>query len=53
MIDFENADHDENGAPICGDEYCPGFPDCTACADLRQAEWLHSETANEGGEPTR
>ena len=41
--ELDNAPHDEDGHPVCGDEYCPGFPDCSTCRDLRQAEWLRYE----------
>lgn len=53
MTDLDDAQLDENGRPVCGDEYCPGASDCTTCSDLRQQEWLRYETTNDAGEPTR
>jgi hypothetical protein len=44
--DLDNAPHDADDHPVCSDEFCPGFPDCPACAQLREAEWQRYETTN-------
>jgi uncharacterized OB-fold protein len=46
---LNNAQHDADGHPECGDEYCPGFPDCPACSQLRDQDWLRHETTSEAG----